>query len=239
MVWVPVPLVALAVVPVPLVVLVALAVVPVLLVVPFLSPCMSHSLHQPYTTRTAGGQLPHQRLAECIQVTSLCSGLREQRLDLVLGEREASWHRCCWRRGGAFWVQKRVVEELRHADPRGWAAVQAPRDDVGQLGVADGRHGDGVVGVDDGVHLLDKGEVGKGGVAVHHLVQDAAEAPYVRRAFDLCHLRNRHTLIVHSNHLLTSTATKVLVKNTVCVPSSAGNPECCLPPPGWLLGSCS
>ena len=31
----------------------------------------------------------------------------------------------------------------------------------------------------DGVHLLDEGEGGEGGVAVDHLVQDAAQAPYI------------------------------------------------------------
>ncbi len=48
-----------------------------------------------------------------------------------------------------------------------------------ELGVAYGGHVDGVVGVDDGMHLLYKGKVGKGGVAVDHLVEDATQTPYV------------------------------------------------------------
>ena len=38
-----------------------------------------------------------------------------------------------------------------------------------------------MLGVCDGVHLLDEGQGRKGGVAMHHLVQNAAQAPNVRR----------------------------------------------------------
>jgi hypothetical protein len=68
-----------------------------------------------------------------------------------------------------------------HGDPGAGVAVQAAAQHVGKGGVGQWREGHLVRLVGDGVHLLDEGQVGEGGVAVHHLVQNAAQAPQVRR----------------------------------------------------------
>jgi hypothetical protein len=68
-----------------------------------------------------------------------------------------------------------------HGDPGAGVAVQAAAQHVGKGGVGQWGEGHLVRLVSDGVHLLDEGQVGEGGVAVHHLVQNAAQAPQVRR----------------------------------------------------------
>ena len=50
-----------------------------------------------------------------------------------------------------------------HGDAGAGVSVQAALDDVQQRRVAQGREGDAVAGVDDGVHLLDEGQVAAGG----------------------------------------------------------------------------
>ena len=67
-----------------------------------------------------------------------------------------------------------------HGDSGGGLAVEAAADDIGQRRVAQGGHGYAVGLVGDGVHLLDELQRREGRVAIHHLVQDAAQAPHVR-----------------------------------------------------------
>ncbi len=69
-----------------------------------------------------------------------------------------------------------------HGDARPGLAVQAAADGVHQRAVGERREGDDVGGVGDGVHLGDEAQIVEGRLAVHHLVQDAAQAPDVRRA---------------------------------------------------------
>ena len=56
-----------------------------------------------------------------------------------------------------------------NGDARARVAVEAAPDDVGERGIAQRGHVDGVAGVGDGVHLLNEGQRREGRVAVAHL----------------------------------------------------------------------
>lgn len=73
----------------------------------------------------------------------------------------------------------KCLDEYLHLDAGPRAPVQAALDCVCQSSILDGVKGNAVARVCDGVHLLDEGQSREGGVAVHHLVQDAAQAPNV------------------------------------------------------------
>ena len=72
-----------------------------------------------------------------------------------------------------------VGRQHLHLDAGPGASVQAALDGVCQSSVLDGVKGDAVARVCDGMHLLDEGQGREGCVTVHHLIQDAAQAPYV------------------------------------------------------------
>ena len=82
-----------------------------------------------------------------------------------------------WAHGGGG-TQQETGARL-HGDAGGGLAVEAAADDGGQRGVAQRGHGDAVRLVGDGVHLLDELQRREGRVPVHHLVQDAAQAPHI------------------------------------------------------------
>ncbi|KAA6420465.1 MAG: oxidoreductase FAD-binding domain-containing [Trebouxia sp. A1-2] len=65
------------------------------------------------------------------------------------------------------------------------AKMEASLDGVSQSGILDGCKGNAIAWVSDGVHLLNKCQSREGGVSIHHLVQDAAKTPNVRRPANL------------------------------------------------------
>lgn len=68
-----------------------------------------------------------------------------------------------------------------HGDACARISVQALLHDVEQGCILDGVKGNAVVRVGDGMHLLNECQSAEGRVPIHHLVQDAAQAPDVRR----------------------------------------------------------
>ena len=59
------------------------------------------------------------------------------------------------------------------------ASVQAALDCVCQSSILDGVKGDAVTWICNGMHLLDEGQGRERRVTIHHLIQNAAEAPYI------------------------------------------------------------
>ena len=79
-------------------------------------------------------------------------------------------------------VQERVLEQLRDGQPPSRVEIETRMHDFETIVVSTFREVNDVGFVGDGVHLLDEGEVRKGGAAVDHLVEDATQGPDVGRS---------------------------------------------------------
>ena len=71
------------------------------------------------------------------------------------------------------------ITRYLHLDSCPRAPVQAPPDGVSQSSVLDGSKGNSIARVCDGMHLLNESQGREGGVAMNHLVQNAAQTPYI------------------------------------------------------------
>lgn len=75
-------------------------------------------------------------------------------------------------------AQKQVADQ--HLDTGPWASVQTAFDGVPQSSILDRAEINLEAWVCDGMHFLDEGQRGKGGVAIHHLVENATQTPDIR-----------------------------------------------------------
>jgi len=72
-----------------------------------------------------------------------------------------------------------------HLNACSGAPVQASLDGVSQSSILDGCKGNAVAWVCDGVHLLNESQSREGSVSIHHLIQNAAKTPDIRRPANL------------------------------------------------------
>lgn len=74
-----------------------------------------------------------------------------------------------------------IYSQVRHlhSDSAAGVAVQAALHSLYQSSIADGGEFYAVLRVGDGMHFLYEGQGREGRVTIHHLVEDAAQAPDV------------------------------------------------------------